>query len=70
MPNCFALVGLDLLSVHLPSGGAFSASLAIPPNPALTGLHLGNQSAIFGDGAANPAGMRSSNALDLRIGNQ
>ena len=70
MPNCFALVGLDLLSAHLPSGGSFSASLAIPANPALTGLHLGNQSAIFGDVNANPAGMRSSNALDLRIGTQ
>ena len=70
MPNCFALVGLDLLSVHLPSAGAFSASLPIPANPALTGLHLGSQSAIFGDVAANAAGIRTSNALDLRIGIQ
>lgn len=70
MPNCFLLVGTDLMSLHLPSGGAFSTSLAVPPNPTLTGLHVGSQSAILGDINANPAGIRSSNALDLRIGTQ
>ena len=42
----------------------------IQADPALTGLHLGSQAAIFGDVAANAAGIRTSNALDLRIGIQ
>ncbi|HEX6810609.1 MAG TPA: hypothetical protein VF384_03195 [Planctomycetota bacterium] len=70
MPNCLVSVNLDVLSVHLPSGGAFSTLFAVPNVPALSGLHVGSQSAIFGDTLANLAGMRSSNALDLRIGTQ
>jgi hypothetical protein len=68
MPGCLALVDLDVLGAHVPSGGAFSAPLAVPANPALTGLHLGAQSAILGEAFVNAAGIRSSNALDLRIG--
>lgn len=70
MPNCFQLVGADVLGAHLPSGGAFAMSLAVPANPALSGLHIGSQSVTLGDLAANAAGMRSSNAVDLRIGIQ
>ncbi len=70
MPDCFLLVGLDVASVHVPSGGAFRTSLAVPASAALNGLHVGSQSAILGDVDANAAGIRSSNALDLRIGTQ
>lgn len=68
MPNCYQLVTTDFITFFLPAGGAFRASLAVPANPGLVGLHVGSQSAVFGDVGANPAGIRSSNALGLLIG--
>jgi len=70
MPNCFQLIGTDLFTFHPPSGGAFSRSLILPASPWLSGVHIGNQSVILGELGVNLAGIRSSNALDLRLGMQ
>jgi hypothetical protein len=69
MPGCRQFVGLDATVVFLPSGGSGSRPLPIPNNPALSGLRVSSQSAVFATGV-NPLGVLASNGLDLLIGIQ
>jgi hypothetical protein len=67
MAGCRQYVGLDATRFFFPSSGTGTVPLAVPNNPALSGLHLFTQSAAFSSGA-NVLGVVSSNGVDLRVG--
>jgi hypothetical protein len=65
MTGCFGLVSLDL-GIYGPSvviGGTGNFPLPIPNSPALTGTAIASQALSFS--TANPAGLASSNGLNL-----
>jgi len=67
MPGCLRFTDLEAVVVVLPSGGQSVYSLAIPNNPALTGLPLTSQTYAFSPGA-NAVGVVASNGVAMVIG--
>ena len=67
-PGCFALIPTILLNfvVFPNANGVASQPLAIPVDPALRNIPLHVQNLVF-DGAANAAGLVTSNALTFFV---
>jgi hypothetical protein len=68
MPGCFQWNNALLMRSFAVGGSTASASMFIPNNPALAGVHLYAQSATLTPGL-NAFGLITSNGLDLRAGN-
>jgi hypothetical protein len=68
MPGCTSYVSVDSGVVVLGSGGAATWSLAVPNNPAFTGIQFYNQAISIDPAAGNPAGAVVSNAGQGRVG--
>lgn len=60
-PGCMILVSPDIATLVINSGGTAPWTLAIPNNPALSGLGFLNQGVVF-DAGANALGLTTSNA--------
>jgi hypothetical protein len=67
MPGCVQFVSVDVVSVMAPSGTTATFSLPVPNQPALLGVTLFHQAAVFESGA-NAAGIVVSNATRSVIG--
>ena len=68
IPGCGLEVRPDVTAVELPVGGAFTHVLALPNNPALTGLGLWSQALVI-DGAAPNGFAGISNGVHGVLGN-
>ncbi|MCU0864603.1 MAG: hypothetical protein MUC36_12465 [Planctomycetes bacterium] len=68
-PGCQALIDLTVSTGNLignTAGQSMLASWALPANPAFTGIVLYSQS-VWVDPAVNPAGLLTSNGLELQL---
>ena len=67
MPGCSQYVGFDVSFFMTPSAGQSTRTIALPLDPALTGLTVGNQSFALVPGV-NARGAVASNGVALVIG--